>query len=162
MSVIAAEILYYYTGTGTQAAPGGSLGGSITANECGTAINHLFDNVSPAEATAGDTEYRAISVKNTNATDTLYDAYIWISLETVSTDSIVAIGYDSTGTQSVVNESTAPTGITFSTPLTKATGISLGDMAAGVAKRIWVRRTITAGAVKLADNGTMITEGGTY
>ena len=162
MSVISDDIKYYYTGTGSQAAPGGSLGGSITANECGASLNHLFDNVSPTEASAGDTEYRAISVKNTNATDTLYDAYIWISLETVSAASTVAIGYDSTGTQSVVNESTGPTGITFSTPLTKATGISLGDMAAGVAKRIWVRRIITAGAVKLADNGTMITEGGTY
>ena len=162
MSVISDDIKYYYTGTGSQAAPGGSLGGSITANECGTAINHLFDNVSPTEASASDTEYRAISVKNTNATDTLYDAYIWISLETVSTDSTIALAYDSTGTQSIADEIGPPSGLSFSTPLTKATGISLGDMAAGIAKRIWLRRTITAGALKLADNGTMITEGGTY
>lgn len=162
MSVIQAEIIYYYTGTGSQAAPGGSLGGSITANECGTSINHLFDNVSPTEASAGDIEYRAISVKNTNGADTLYDAYLWISLETVSAGTTIAIAYDSTGTQSVGNESTAPSGLSFSTPLSKATGISLGDMAAGVAKRIWVRRTVTAGAVAASDNGTLIVEGGTY
>lgn len=163
MSVLVTDIKYYYTGTGTQSNPGGSLGGDITGIEVGASLNHLFDNVSPAEASGGDTEYRAISVKNTNAGDTLYDAFIWITLETVSADTTIAIGYDSAGTQSVVNENTAPSApvITFSTPLAKVTGISLGDMIAGAVRRIWVRRTVTPGAVKGADNGTLIVEGGT-
>jgi hypothetical protein len=65
----------------------------------------------------------------------------------------VAVAYDSTGTQSIVNENTAPTGLTFSTPLSLAAGIALGDIAASGVARIWFRRTVTAGAAVAADTG---------
>lgn len=163
MAVDPSQLKYYLSPTGNSD-PNLSLGGSGLGSEIGSAIHNLFDRVSPAEASAGDIEYRSLSVKNTNPTDTLYDAVVWISTETSSVSTTVALAYDSAGTQSVVNESTAPSSpaLSFSAPTTKATGIALGDIAPGATKRIWLRRTVTAGAAGAAsDAGALSTGGGT-
>lgn len=163
MSVAPTDLKYYLTPTGNSD-PVASLGGSGQGSEIGSGIHNIFDRVTPAEASAGDIEYRAIDVKNVNATDTLYDAVVWVSTETSSASTTVALAYDSAGTQSVVNESTAPSSpaLSFSAPTSKATGIALGDMAAGVAKRIWLRWTVTAGAAGTAsDAGELKVGGGT-
>ena len=164
MSVVAGEIKFYLSGGAANADPDASLGGVTSSVQVGAAIHDLFDSVTPEEATAGDTEYRAIDIVNTNPTDDLEQAYLYISGETTSANSTIALGYDAAGTQSVANESTAPGGgVTFSAPTTKATGIALGDIAAnGGKKRVWLRRTITAGAAKLAgDAGQLSVTGGT-
>lgn len=162
MSIISTDIQFYLTGGAANSDPNLSLGGAISATLVGAGLNNLLDDVSPEEASAGDVEYRAINIKNTHATETLTAAVIWITAETTSTDTTIDIAYDATGTQSVANESTAPTGVTFSKPVSKATGISLGNIAASGTKRIWFKRTVTAGAVKLAsDLGTIRVEGGT-
>jgi len=163
MAVDPTQLKYYLNPT-SNSDPNLSLGGSGEGSEIGSGIHALFDRVTPAEASAGDIEYRSCSVKNTNPTDTLYDAVVWISTETSSTDTTVALAYDSTGTQSVVNESTAPSSpaLSFSTPTSKATGIALGDMAPAAVKRIWLRRTVTAGAAGSAsDAGALSIGGGT-
>ena len=163
MSVSPSEILYYLTPTGNSD-PLLSLGGSGYGGAIGAGIHAPFDRVSPAEASAGDIEYRAIVVLNSNVTDTLYDAVVWISTETSSAATTVALAYDSAGTQSVVNESTAPSSpaLSFSAPTSKATGIALGDIAPGATKRIWLRWTVTAGAAGTAsDAGALSTGGGT-
>jgi hypothetical protein len=160
MSVVSGDIKFYLTPTGNTA-PAASLGGSGQGSEISAvALHNIFDRVSAAEAAAGDVEYRAIDAKNTNATDTLLDAVVYL-VETSSADTTVAIAYDSTGTQSIVNESTAPVGLSFSTPVTAGTGIALGDMAAGATKRIWMRRTVTGGAAKATDTGSITVSGGT-
>lgn len=161
MSVTASDIKYYYTGSGTSSAPGSSLGGANTNYVLATTLEKLFDVVTPEDAVAGTIEYRALDVKNDNSSDTLFDAFLWVSLETTSVSTTVAYAYDSAGTQSIVNETTAPTSVTFSTPTTKATGISLGDMAPGDRRRIWLKRTVSAGAAKTTDTGTLIVGGGT-
>ncbi len=162
MSVVAGDIKFYLVPS-ANADPDASLGGVGIGSEIGAAIHNIFDRVSATEAVAGDIEYRAIGVKNTNVTDTLYDAVVWISTETSSTDTIIALAYDATGTQSVVNESTAPSApaLSFSTPVSQATGIALGDMAPAAVKRIWLRRTVTAGAAKATDAGALSVGGGT-
>ena len=140
-----------------------SLGGATTATLLSGSLHELFDYVSPEEASAGDTEYRAIDVKNIHASETLYGAVAYISTPIAPTTSNIAIGYDSTGTQSVANESTAPStpAISFSTATTKATGIALGgDMAPGVTKRIWVRLAVNTGAAKTLAAGQITVEGG--
>ena len=163
MSIIAGDLKFYLTGGVANSDPNLSLGGTRSTTQVGTALHQLFDTVSPEEATAGDVEYRAIDIVNTNVIDTLESAFLYISLETGSTSSTVALGYDSVGTQSAANESTAPTDVTFSTPTSKATGIALGNIAAnGGSKRFWLRRTITAGAAKhAADAGQLSITGGT-
>jgi hypothetical protein len=115
-------------------------------------LQNLFANVTPAEALAGSVKYRALSFKNL-AAEMAYAAILYLSQETTSADTTVAIAYDVTGTQSIVNEDTAPTGLTFSTPLSLAAGIALGDVAASGVKRIWFKRTVTAGAAQASDEG---------
>lgn len=161
MSVLASNIKFYLSGGAANTDPNASLGGDISATQVPAGLHNLFDAVSPEEAVAGDIEYRAIDIKNTNVTETLYGAVAYISTETTSASSTVEIGLDAT-TQSVANESTAPGGVAFSAPTSKATGIALGDVAAGATKRLWLKRTITAGAVKLSsDAGALTVEGGT-
>lgn len=161
MSVAENEILYTYTGSGTSTNPELSLGGASTSNTLVETLEKLFAVVTPEEAASGSIKYRALDIKNDNSTDTLYDAYVWVSTETTSASTTVAIAYDSAGTQSIVNETTAPTSVTFSTPTSKSAGISLGDIAPGGKRRIWLKRTVTAGATKTTDSGAIMVGGGT-
>lgn len=145
----------FLTGGATNANPNASLGGITSSTQMGVAINNLFDNVSSAEATAGDTEYRAIAVKNQNATLTAFNSVIYISSNTPSTFTNIEIGLDASGTVTAVDENTAPAGVIFTSPSTEATGIFLGDMAPGAEKRIWVKRVVTAGALAVTDSATL-------
>jgi hypothetical protein len=153
MAIVAGDLKLYLTGGAANADPTLSLGG-VTSSVLFTdnTLDKLFASVTPAEGLAGSVKYRALTFKNTSAL-TAYAAAIYIAQETTSTDTTVALAYDATGTQSIVNENTAPTGLSFSTPLSLATAIALGDvLAAGVA-RIWFKRTVTAAAVLAADQG---------
>jgi hypothetical protein len=74
----------------------------------------------------------------------------WIASETAGGAS-TAIGLDTTGVTphgqagvqalTIANDTTAPAGVTFSAPTTKATGLSIGNIAAGSVQAIWIRRT---------------------
>lgn len=48
--------------------------------------------------------------------------------------------------QTVANENTAPTGLTFVTGITAAGGLAIGDLAAGGLYGLWLERTVVAGA----------------
>lgn len=162
MPIIASDIKFYLNPTGNSD-PNASLGGVGNGSEIGAGINNIFADVTPAEALAGSVKYRSISVKNTHISLTLFGAVVWISTETSSTDDTVALAYDSGATQTVANEDTAPSSpvLSFSTPTTQATGIALGDIAAGASKRIWLRRTVTAGAAAAVSTGALSVAGGT-
>lgn len=154
MPIVAGDLKLYLTGGASNAVPASSLGGVISSVQfTDNTLDKLFASIGPAEALAGSVKYRALSFKNTNATLTAYAATIHISEETTAAGTTVALAYDSTGTQSIVNEDTAPTGLTFTTPLSLATAIALGDVAAAGVRRIWFRRTTTAGAAAAADQG---------
>jgi hypothetical protein len=153
MAIVAGDLKLYLTGGAANADPTLSLGG-VTSSVLFTdnTLDKLFASVTPAEGLAGSVKYRALTFKNTSAL-TAYAAAVYIAQETTSASTTVALAYDSTGTQSIVNEDTAPTGVSFTTPLSLATAIALGDvLAAGVA-RIWFKRTVTAGAALAADQG---------
>ena len=129
-------------------------------------LHNLFDKTTGAEAAAGDIEYRAFFVKNTHATLTYEDVVIYISSNTASGDTTVAIALadEAVGIstiETIANESTAPVGPTFSSPSTAGTGLSIGSMAPGEAKGIWVRWTVTAGAASVLDSATIATSGDT-
>ena len=157
--MVGSDLKYYLSGGTANTNPDLSLGGIISTTQVGTSLHGLFDKVTPEEASAGDIEYRAIFVKNTHVSETAYDAVLYVSAETTSTSTIIAVAYDSAGSQTVVNENTAPSSpaMTFTTPLNKATGVALGDMAPSATKMIWFRRTVTAGAVKLSPDAGQIT-----
>lgn len=162
-AILPSEIKLYLTPAGNSD-PDASLGGVGGDTEIGAGLHNIFDYVDPDEGVAGDVEYRAIDIKNTHVTETLYGAVIYISQITSGTDDAIEIAYDATGTQSVADESTAPSSpaLSFSAPTSKATGIALGDIAPGGTKRLWLKRTVTAGASSGTSNGELTVTGGTY
>ena len=161
MAIVSTDIQYRLSGGSSNSDPAASLGGVKSS----TAASNYFDDVSSAEASAGDTEYRCVYVHNNHGTLSLIGAKVFIQTNTPSSDTDVAIGLGSSainGTeQTVADESTAPTGVSFSAPTTFAGGLAIGDLAAGAHKAEWVRRTVNAGAAAYADSFTLRVQGDT-
>ena len=161
MAIVSTDIQYRLSGGASNSDPALSLGGVKSS----TAASNYFDDVSSAEASAGDTEYRCVYVHNNHGTLSLIGAKVFIQTNTPSSDTDVAIGLGSSainGTeQTVANESTAPTGVSFSAPTTFAGGLAIGDLAAGAHKAVWVRRTVNAGGAAYADSFTLRVQGDT-
>jgi len=177
MSVLQSDIKFYLTGAvsdgAVQADPNASLGGYRSASEITSGqLNNLFDNISSAEASAGDTNYRCICVKNISL-ETLYNIFMWIYAE-IDPDNTNGFSFavelpataDLTdgSAQTVVNESTAPTvnttdhngvgsGISnWSSATESASAVSPeqgdhdDDLDQGEIMFIWLRRVVDASA----------------
>ena len=161
MAIISTDIQYRLSGGASNAVTASSLGGVKSS----VAASNYFDDVSSAEAGTGDTEYRCIYVHNNHGALSLIGAKVFIQTNTPSSDTDVAIGLGSSainGTeQTVADESTAPSGVSFSAPTTFAGGLAIGDLAAGAHKAVWVRRTVNAGAAAYADSFTLRVQGDT-
>lgn len=137
-------------GDTTASTPAASLGGYPSTTQVTTATLHnLFDVITGDENTAGDVEYRGIFIYNAHATLTWDTVVVWLQSET-SGGATIAIGVDTTAAQDIdsaskhleiTDESTAPSGVSFSSPTTKGAGLSLGNIAADQCRQIWIRRT---------------------
>ena len=161
MPIVSTDIDYKHSGGATNSDPALSLGGIISAND--VTVNTLFDDVSSAEASAGDTEYRCVYVQNSHATLTLLTAKVFIQANTAGSRIAIALGGEGkNGTaETVANENTAPVGETFSQPVDYTGGLSLGDLAPGEYFPVWVRRTIPAAAGGATDTFTLRVQGET-
>lgn len=154
-----------------QADPNASLGKYISTTEVsGTALNNLFDNVSGPENAASDVEYRCVFVHNNHGSLTYQAPLIYISSEVAGGASIAlavdstaasAIGSASAQALTIADESTAPVGLSFTSPTTVGTGLALGDIAAGYCKAFWVRRTAANTVALDSDGGSIMISGGT-
>lgn len=162
MPIVSTDIKYRLSGGASNTDPAAALGGAKSSTD---AASTIFDDVSSAEATAGDIEYRCVYVHNNHGTLTLQGAKVWIQTQTPSADTDVAIGLGSSavnGTeQTVANEGTAPTSVTFSAPSSFAGGLTIGDIPAGQHKAVWVRRTVNAGAAAASDSFALRVQGDT-
>lgn len=161
MPILTTDILQRLSGGAANASAIASLGGAKSSN---TVPLNFFDDVSSAEAVAGDTEYRCFYVHNAHATLTLQNAVIWLTANT--TGNRIAIGVGSSainGTeQTVADESTAPAGVTFSQPSSKGAGLALGSIPAGQHRAVWIRRVIPASTTTASnDTYTVRVEGDT-
>ena len=156
MAIAETDLVWRLSGGASNTDPAASLGGAMSTDAGGIitktkTFNSIFDDISGAEAAAGDTEYRCIYIKNNHGTITLTSAKIWIDANVGNANDMIDIGLDTAGKNAtgstIVDESTAPSPtVTFSHACTSyATGLSLGDLAAGERYAIWIRRTITAG-----------------
>lgn len=156
-------------GDSTAGTTAGSLGKYVSTTEVGTGANALFDDVSGTENAASESEYRCIFVLNNHATLTFINATIYLSAEVgggaaiaLATDNIAISAKGSAAAQAaqIASEDTVPTGVSaFSSPTTDATGLSLGSLAPGQVKAVWVRRT-TANTVALDGDGVTLTVAG--
>jgi hypothetical protein len=146
------EIKQRLTGGAANAIPAASLGGVISSVDIvDNTDNNVFADVLGDEGAAGSTKYRCRGVVNTHATLSLLSPKIWIVSNTPSTDDVIAIGLGTatfgTGTeQTIANEDTAPSGVSFSSPTSKATGLSTADLPATQHFYIWERRIVTGPA----------------
>ena len=156
MAVTSSEIKFLLSGGVSNRNPNTSLGNYRSDYDIPSAIlRNLFDNVSSAEASAGDTEYRGLYIYNSNSTDSVSAFKVYITSSTPSSSSEIDIGLDtvglgdgrSTGVMIIINnESIPPAGVSFSHPVTYATGLNIGVLGPGQSYGIWLRRTITASA----------------
>lgn len=161
MPITATDIVFRLSGGASNNSGDASLGGAISNNAVSSSVNALFDYVSGDESAAGDAEYRCIYVRNSHASLTLYGAKIWIASNTPSADTEATIGLGTSainGTeQTIANEGTAPTGVSFSLAANEAGSLSIGDLAPGASKAVWVRRAVTAGAAAYNNDGMTLT-----
>jgi len=136
------------TGTST---PGSSLGKYVSTTQLsGTALNNLFPDITGAENAASQVDYQCLFIHNSHATLTAQSVSVYLSAE-VSGGASVALGVDTTAASAVgassaqaltiADSTTAPSGVSFSSPTTDGTGLSVGDIPAGSVRAIWIRRT---------------------
>lgn len=162
MPIVSTDIKYSLSGGSSNVSPAASLGGGRSSTEVDAGI---FDNVGSAEAAAGDIEYRCVYVLNNHGSLTLQGAKVWIQANTPSADTTVEIGLGTSAIngveQTVADEQTAPTGVSFSAPANEGAALSIGDLGSGQHKAVWIKRTITAGASAASDGFTLRVKGDT-
>jgi len=170
MPIVATDILTRLSGGATNATPNASLGGVMSSTAwAGGTLHDLFDPITGDENAASTVDYRAIYVRNGHATLSLLGATVWLTAQ-IAGGALVDIGLDAaavgngstTGVAATIaNETTAPAGVTFNAPATKAGGLVIGDIAAGSAKAVWFRRTASNSAAIDNDGVTLNISGDT-
>ncbi|MFI2663271.1 hypothetical protein [Micromonospora carbonacea] len=170
MAIVASDIVFKLSttsgsaGNTTAGVVGASLGKYVsTTTVADGSTNGLFPNITGAENAASQVDYACVFVHNTHGSLTLQAAKVYVSAE-VSGGASVAIGVDPTAVSAVgsssaqavtiANDTTAPAGVTFSTPTTSGAALSLGDIGPGQVKAFWVRRTAANTAPLAADGAT--------
>lgn len=176
MAITASDILFKFSvaaaaGDTTAGTAAGSLGDQISTTQITDATLHnLFDVITGDENAASDVEYRCLFVHNNHATLTWENVVVWLSAETaggasaaisVDTTGVTAKGAATAQAKTVADESTAPSGQTFTAPTTKGTGLSIGNIPAGSVAAIWIRRTAANSAALDTDGVTIRCEGDT-
>lgn len=181
MAIVAGDLLWFYTGAASHEAvqtdPDASLGNYMSSSAITSGVdNNVFDDVSGAEASAGDTEYRGIAFHNNHATLDLTDAVCWIQVDTGNGEDDISFKGEAPTTpdeeagyvQTIANESTEPTGGTWSDATTKGTGQAIpntspaGAVGATEWFCVWLRRIISAAAsAAAAESVTIRVEGDT-
>ena len=161
MAITAGDIDFHLSGGAGNADPDAALGGVISATQLTDAsLHNLFDIVSSAEASAGDTEYRCIYVKNAHGSLALENAVVWIQTQTPSADTSVEIALAGEGVngtaETVANESTAPVGETFSAPGDVGSALAIGNIPAGQHQAIWIKRIVGAAATAYNSDSVVI------
>ena len=162
MAIVASDIKQRLSGGASNTDPAASIGGAKSSTD---APSGLFDDVSSAEAAAGDTEYRCVYIHNNHGSLTLTGAKVWIKTNTPSADTAIALALGNAALNAtetaVANENTAPSGPSFSTPTDFASGIALGDIPPGQPRAIWIRRTVSAAAAVASDSYEISVQGDT-
>ena len=144
-----------------------SNGGAITDTEVEDGVlSNLFDKVTSDESLAGATEYRCAYIKNVHASIVLEEAISYLSANTLSptTNMFIGVGTSIVGAveQTVLDDYTAPIGITWVDGLNVINAITLGDIPAGSHKAIWFKRVVGENTSAAPVDGiTLTTRGST-
>jgi len=177
MAITATDILYKLSinsspgDSAAQADPNDSIGGYISTTQITDATGqNLFDDITGARNEALEVDYRGFFVHNNHGSLTWQSVVVWLSAEVaggadtaIALDGIGATAVNSGSTQMerLPDDTTAPTGESFSAPTTKGTGLSIGNLTSDQVHGIWVRRTATNSAAQSNDGVTIRCEGDT-
>lgn len=176
MAIVASDIVFRLStvsgsaGDSTASTGNASLGKYASSSVLPDATLHaLFDVISGDENAASVVDYRCIFVLNNHATLTLQNAVVWVESQVaggasvdISLDTTAASAKGSATAQakSIANELTAPAAQTFAgTATSKATGLSIGNLAPGQVKGIWIKRSAANSAALNADGASLRVEG---
>jgi len=157
MAIVSSDLKIRLSGGAANSDVNASLGGAKSSVEVtDNALHNLFDIVSGTESLAGDTEYRCVYVHNGHGSLTAKNTHVYISSNTTSTDDTWAIALAGEGlnatAETIVDENTAPSGESFTSPTTYAGGLDMGDIPFGQHYAIWYRRTVSASAAAIDNN----------
>jgi hypothetical protein len=164
MAIDIANIKYYLSGGASNNLPALSIGGAKSSVAVSaTALGNLFDPVTGDEAAAGVTRYRLVYLQHddADASGLLDPAVLWFSTSPAAGQTI-AVGLAAAGKgapeTAVANENTAPAGVTFASPVSKATGVSLTGTpyTEGQYIGVWLRVVTSVGATKRASSGAPV------
>lgn len=169
MPIISTDLVWRLSGGAGNTSPAASLGGAMSTVGGGVittaVLNNVWDDVSSAEAAAGDIEYRGIYIQNNHGSLTLQSPVFWIDSLTTSaqTEADVALADEAVNVamETIVNESTAPVGPAFTRPVTKGTGLAIANIPFAQFKGLWERRTVDVGAAVASDTFSVRVEGDT-
>lgn len=181
MAIASSDILY--KGSTTAGAAGNTTAQTVAGSNLGkyistttvtdAAANNLFPDLTGDENAASNIDYQCLFVWNNHATLTLQNAVLWCSAEVaggtntsigLDTTAASAVGSASAQALTIANKNTAPAGVTFTlatTASSKGAGLSIGNLAPGTVKAIWVKRTATNSAALNNDGVTLRVEGDT-
>lgn len=164
MSVVSSDIKVRLStvsgsaGNSLASTPAASLGKYMSTTDATGSANVFFDDVSSAEALAGDVEYRCVFVYNSHSTDSALNVTAQIVSE-VSGGAVTAAALDNIATSAansgsaqaaqIANEDTAPSGVgAFGT-----SALTIGTLTAGQCKAVWLRRTVSASTAAMTGDG---------
>ncbi len=155
------EIVFYYTDGATGPSNNTlSLGGTISSATISTGVaNNVFDDVTGDESETGDTEYRAIAVKNTSTGYDMLNTKVYISgyyRASSGADTIYFALEKSAGSpasiQLISNESTAPDEskfvtkkgdtVTWTVEGSPSSTLEFGTVSPGEWFGIWLKRVV--------------------
>lgn len=149
-------------GDTTAGTPATSLGDQVSTTVITDAtLNNLFDDVSGAEAAAGMVDYRCIFILNNHGTLTLTGATIAILSQT-ALGGLIDIALDNVAVSAKGSGSAQAAAIGAETSVPSPVGtfgagpLTIGDLAPGQVKGVWLRRTVTAGAAGLNPDGVIL------
>lgn len=145
----------------TNSNPNQSLGGKMATNPeavittSNTSLNNLFDDISKAENYAGTTDYRCVYIHNDTAVvgEIFAEGELLIS-NTPYAAVQIGVGTKMTDAPTIVDELTAPSGVSFSAPTAASPLPLMGGtnvLNPGEWIPVWIKRT----ANNIAGSGTV-------
>ena len=168
MAIAASDIKLRISGASASATdPNGSYGGAMSTVSGGiivtNVLNNDMDDITSAEASSGITIYHNYYYKNEHGSLTYISPKFYIDTQTNSGDTSVAMALvaeaKNVATTRLTNETTAPSGITFTTPANYAGGIAIGSLDAADYRGIWVKYIVGSSASAVLDAYTLGIQG---
>ena len=168
MAIAASDIKLRISGASASATdPNGSYGGAMSTVSGGiivtNVLNNDMDDITSAEASSGIIIYHNYYYKNEHGSLTYISPKFYIDTQTNSGDTSVAMALvaeaKNVATTRLTNETTAPSGITFTTPANYAGGIAIGSLDAADYRGIWVKYIVGSSASAVLDAYTLGIQG---